>query len=131
VVFECGDCDKCEHELYGSFFPGEEWKLKFFKGAVFQREGVWFLDDCPFYKGGKCTVHEEPWRPIQCQIYPCYLNDDGSIGIDYEGCPNAHLVDAEFLKDVKALISNLNLSKEELKKWLTIVGKYSVVSEKT
>lgn len=72
-------------------------------------------------------VHDEPWRPIQCQIYPCYLNYDGSIGVDYEGCPKAKDVDDEFLSKVKALVDGLKLQPKQLRRWLKVVSKYNMV----
>ena len=115
--FNCGNCDKCEKELLLSFFPREEDKLKYFEGTVFQIEGVWFLRDCPYFKGGRCMVRDETWLPIQCQIYPCYVNYDGSIGIDYEGCPNAHLVDQPFVDKAQSLLKALKLPKKELREF--------------
>jgi Fe-S-cluster containining protein len=125
MPLDCCSCHKCEELLWGSFFPGEEWKVKYFEGHAFQREGVWFIDKCPHYKEGKCTVHDEPWRPIQCQIYPCFLNYDGSVGVDFELCPKAAQIDEAFKMWVKSLYEPLNLSSEQFRQWSDVVGKYS------
>jgi Fe-S-cluster containining protein len=124
ITLDCGSCLKCEKQLWGSFYPGEEWKLPHFKNAVFQRENVWFIDVCPFHDGEGCTIHEEPWRPLQCQMYPCYLNYDGEVEVDFELCPNAHQVDEEFKAHVKAKFNQLNLGPEEFRRWGKIVAKY-------
>lgn len=125
MPLKCGNCCKCEAQLWGSFFPGEEWKMKYFENYIFQREGVWFFDACPYLEGGKCTVHEAPWRPIQCQMYPCYINYEGNVEVDFELCPNAKQVDEDYKMKAKSMFMQVNLGLEELERWGRIVAKYS------
>jgi Fe-S-cluster containining protein len=126
LTLNCGNCCKCENELWGSFFPGEEWKIKYFEGYAFLLEGVWFFHACPHQqKDGKCGVHDASWRPIQCQIYPCYINKDAQVEVDSELCPNAHQVDEAFKSRVKGLYDQLNLSLDQLLAWGRIVAKWS------
>ncbi len=127
MTLTCGHCCKCEEELRGSFYPGEEWKVQYFKGHAFQIDGVWFIDVCPHYIDGKCTVHDEAWRPLQCQMYPLYLNNDAVLVADHESCPNAHQVDEEFKTRIMGLYNELNLSIEELRAWGRVVAKNCVL----
>ena len=126
MPLDCGACCKCEDQLWGSFYPGEEWKLKYFEGLTFLLEGVWFFHACPHQqRDGKCGVHEAPWRPIQCQMYPCYINYEGNVEVDFELCPNARQVDDEFKVKVKGMYDQLKLSPEKLRQWGQIVAKWS------
>jgi Fe-S-cluster containining protein len=129
---DCGGCRKCEDAFYAPFFPRvEDWKLKYYKDAVFLREGIWFLGpiegDCPFFKEGRCAIYGKPWRPIECQIYPCYVDEEGELKVDYEGCPKASMVDQRFIEESKALIDSLGLKKEELKAWARVALKHEGV----
>jgi Fe-S-cluster containining protein len=130
LPLNCGDCHKCEEYLWGSFYPGEEWKLKYFEGYAFQVDGVWFLDTCPYYDGEKCGVHEELWRPIQCQSYPCYINYQGKVEVDFELCPKAQQVDETFKAKIQGLYDQLNLSLEQLERWGKVVVKYSEAAKR-
>jgi Fe-S-cluster containining protein len=87
--------------------------MKYFEGYLFQREGVWFWQDCPHQqKNGKCGAHDAPWRPIQCQMYPCYINYQGNVEVDFEVCPNSLQVDEEFKVKAKVMYDKLNVSLE-------------------
>jgi len=116
--FDCGDCHKCEEELDSSFFPSEEWKLNYYGDGVVQINGVWYLTNCKYYVDKRCSIYDEPFRPIQCQIYPCYINENCEIAVDFEDCPNAHLVDKTFVDKVKDLINGLALTNAQMLKWL-------------
>lgn len=125
--FNCDGCDShCEDELYGSFFTGEEWKIIYFEGAVFQREGVWFLDDCPYYVNKRCFAHDQSFRPLQCAMYPCYLDYGGSIKVDDE-CLRSHFIDEKFKEDIRKLVADLGISQEELDRCLRVISKYAEV----
>jgi Fe-S-cluster containining protein len=127
--FNCDGCNShCEDEFYGSFFTGEEQKLIHFDGAVFQREGVWFLNDCPYYKNKRCTAHDQPFRPLQCIMYPCYLDYGGSIKVD-DGCSRSHMIDEKFKEHIRKIVADLAISQEELDRCLRVIGKYSHVAD--
>ena len=126
--FNCDSCDShCEDELYGSFFTGEEWKIIYFEGAVFQRERVWFLSDCPYYVNKRCFAHDQPFRPLQCVMYPCYLDYGGSIKVD-DKCERRHLIDEKFKDVIRKLVDDLDTPKEELDRCLSVIGKYAEVN---
>jgi Fe-S-cluster containining protein len=126
MPLNCENCFECEDHLWGSFYPGEEWKMKYFEGYTFLLEGVWFFHACPHQqKDGKCGVHDVPWRPIQCQMYPCYINYEGDVEVDSELCPKAKEVDEEFKAKVKKMYDDLDLSHEQLRQWGLIVSKWS------
>jgi hypothetical protein len=131
MPLNCGNCSKCEDILWGSFYPGEEWKMKYFEGYTFEREGVWFFADCPHrMQNGMCGAHDQTWRPLQCKSYPCYINWEGEVEVDFDLCHNAYQIDDEFKANVKKMYDELNLSLEDLGRWGKIVCKYSEPSKR-
>ena len=47
-------------------------------------------------------------------MYPCYINYEGNVEVDFELCPNARQVDDEFKVKVKGMYDQLKLILEKL-----------------
>lgn len=94
------------------FFPHEVKRglhLKFnYKVYIIDGVEIIVMDpdaDCPYFRDGRCMLYGMEDMPLDCRIFPAAPTLDGSVIVEYDGCPMAkHFDTPEYREKVLKLL---------------------------